>query len=131
MPKPAPTQGGALPTVVGRATEVSSPTATPSPLAAAQVMITVDRTFDPPTVISTGEAIEWVNLDRSPQTVTDDPAKVAAEGDAQLPAGASPIDSGVLNSGQSFIYRFDTPGTYTYTSLPGEQQGMLGRVVVN
>jgi plastocyanin len=95
-------------------------------------MITVDRTFDPPTVtIRTGEAIEWVNLNRSPQTVTDDPAKVAAGADAQLPAGASPIDSGVLNSGQSFIYRFDTPGTYTYTSLPGEQQGMLGRVVVN
>ena len=81
--------------------------------------------------IRTGEAIEWVNLNRSPQTVTDDLAKVGAGGDAQLPSGASPIDSGVLNSGQSFIYRFDTPGTYTYTSLPGEQQGMLGRVVVN
>jgi plastocyanin len=132
MPKPAPTPGGPLPTVVGQVTAVSSPATTPSPVAAAQVMITVDRTFDPPTVtIRRGQAIEWVNLNRSPQTVTDDPAKVAAGADAQLPAGASPIDSGVLNSGQSFIYRFDTPGTYTYTSLPGEQQGMLGRVVVN
>jgi plastocyanin len=130
--KPAPTPGGPVPTVVGRATEVNSPAATPSPGTTAQVMITVERTFDPPTVtIRTGEAIEWVNLNRSPQTVTDDPAKVAAGADAQLPAGASPIDSGVLNSGQSFIYRFDTPGAYTYTSLPGEQQGMLGRVVVN
>ena len=130
--KPAPTPGGPLPTVVGQATEVSSPAGTPTPAAAAQIRITVDRTFDPSMVtIRTGEAIEWVNLNRSPQTVTDDPAKVGAGGDAQLPSGASPIDSGVLNSGQSFIYRFDTPGTYTYTSLPGEQHGMLGRVVVN
>jgi plastocyanin len=72
-----------------------------------------------------------VNVGRAPQTVTGDPAKVQNKADAQLPPGAEPWDSGALNTGQSFAHRFDTPGDYTYTSLPAEGQGLVGHITVH
>jgi plastocyanin len=132
---PAPTAGGAQPTVVGRAVPVPSaaPAAVASPPAvpAAQVSITAAPAFDPPTVsISRGQSVRWTNTNRSPQTVSDDPTRVSTPGDAVLPPGAQPWDSGVLNSGQTFTYVFDTPGEYTYASLPGEAQRLIGHITV-
>jgi plastocyanin len=99
--------------------------------AAAQVSITATPAFEPPAVtISRGQAVRWTNTGRSPQTVTDDPAKVSNPNDAVLPPGAQPWDSGVLNSGQTFRYTFSTPGDYAYTSLPAELKGMIGHITV-
>src|SRR5437870_4724236 len=67
----------------------------------------------------------------APQTVTGDPAKVQNKADALLPSGAQPWDSGTLNTDQTFAHRFDTPGEYTYTSLPAEGQGLVGRISVH
>ena len=70
---------------------------------AAQVAITADRAFNPPQVmVRTGQAIQWVNMGRAPQTVTGDPARAANKQDALLPAGAQPWDSGVLNPGARY-----------------------------
>ena len=134
---PAPTQGGIPPTVVGRSQPTSAApgaqtatgTATPQP--AAHVTVSANRTFDPANVtINAGETVQWVNGDRAPQTVTGDPAKVQNKADAVLPSGAQPWDSGTLNTGQTFTHRFDTPGEYSYTSLPAEGQGLVGRISV-
>jgi plastocyanin len=134
---PAPTPGGAQPTVVGRAIAVPSaaPAVVASPSAvpvAAQVNITAAPAFDPAAIsISRGQAVQWTNMDRAPETVTDDPARVSNSNSAALPPGAQPWDSGVLNTGQSFTYIFSTPGTYTYTSLPGELRGLIGHITVS
>ena len=133
---PAPTPGGVPPTVVGRVVPspgvapvaVASPSVAP---AAARVTITSAPGFDPPLVsVSRGQSVQWVNTGRSPQTVTDDPTRVSNPNSAVLPTGAQPWDSGVLNSGQTFTFVFNTPGDYTYTSLPDELQGLIGHITV-
>ena len=134
---PAPTQGGAPPTVVGRSQPTSAAsgsqpatgTATPQP--AVRITVTANRTFEPPNItVNAGDTVQWVNAGRAPQTVTGDPAKVQNKADAILPSGAQPWDSGSINTGQTFAHRFDTSGEYTYTSLPAEGQGLVGRISV-
>ena len=132
-----PTQGGVPPTVVGRSqpttpapgSQPATGTATPQP--AVRITVTANRTFDPSNVsVNAGDTVQWVNAGRAPQTVTGDPAKVQNKAEALLPSGAQPWDSGTLNTGQTFAHRFDTPGEYTYTSLPAEGQGLVGRITV-
>jgi plastocyanin len=96
-----------------------------------RITVTANRTFEPPSItVTAGDTVQWVNAGRAPQTVTGDPAKVQNKADAVLPSGAQPWDSGTLNTGQTFAHRFDTPGEYTYTSLPAEGQGLVGRISV-
>ena len=79
--------------------------------------------------ISVGETVAWLNSGRSPQTVTCDPARVREEGLVQLPEGADPWDSGVINSGDSFTHTFDVAGEYVYASM-NIAVDMSGRVIV-
>jgi plastocyanin len=133
---PAPTPGGVPPTVVGRASPVAaapSPaaTGTPLPTVAARITITSDGRFDPPQVtVNRGDTVQWVNMGRSPQTVTADPARVQNAANVALPAGVQPWDSGVINSSQTYYRTFDTPGTYRYVSLPDESDGTIGQITV-
>jgi plastocyanin len=71
-----------------------------------------------------------VNAGRSPQTVTDDPARAADKKNALLPAGAQPWDSGVVGGGAQYTKVFDVPGDYVYFSIPAEGQGLVGRITV-
>ncbi len=80
--------------------------------------------------MNVGDTVAWVNQGRAPQTVTADPARVSDPSHAIVPPGAQPFDSGVINPGQTFTHRFEAPGDYTYTSLPYEQQGMIGHITV-
>jgi plastocyanin len=113
------------------------PAATPgtpvagTPIPAATVTLTPEFRFDPAEVtIKAGEAVRWVNGGRSPQTVTDDPARAKDPSHAVLPSGAQSWDSGVLNAGDAYVHVFDVAGDYGYFSIPQEQAGMVGRVVV-
>ena len=108
------------------------PLATPStPIPVATVTLTPDFRFDPAEVtIKVGQAVHWVNAGRSPQTVTDDPTRAKDTSHVALPSGARPWDSGVLNAGDDYVHVFDVPGDYVYFSIPQEQAGMIGRVVV-
>ena len=90
----------------------------------------VHRFLPTVTTVNAGDTVQWVNAGRAPQTVTGDPAKVQNKADSVLPSGAKPWDSGTINTGQTFAHRFDTPGEYTYTSLPAEGQGLVGRITV-
>ena len=71
--------------------------------------------FDPDEVtVEQGASVEWTNEDDRAHTVT---------ADDEL------FDSGAVEPGESFLFTFETPGTYVYgCSLhPG---GMGGRVTV-
>jgi plastocyanin len=137
-----PAAGGATP-VGGSQAPVQNPGAPPQPAAtpgapvagtpapSVTVTLTPEFRFDPAEVtIKAGEAVRWVNGGRSPQTVTDDPARAKDPSHAVLPSGAQPWDSGVLNAGDAYVHVFDVAGDYGYFSIPQEQAGMVGRVVV-
>jgi len=51
--------------------------------------------------VAPGTTVRWVNQEQADHTVTSDE-----------PGG--PLDSGVLDEGQSYEYTFETPGTFTY-----------------
>jgi plastocyanin len=112
---------------------IGSPQATPAgaPAASATVTLTPDFKFDPAQVtIKAGQTVKWVNKGRAPQTVTADPARAKDKSHAAMPSGAKPFDSGVINGGGSFSHTFDVAGSYSYFSMPQEQSGMLGTVIV-
>jgi plastocyanin len=70
--------------------------------------------FIPATVtVQAGTVVTWVNEDELPHTVT------SAEG---------AFASQALHNNESFLFRFDVPGTYQYFS--GFQPQMTGRIVV-
>ena len=112
---------------------VASPAASPvaGPAPSATVTMTPDFKFEPAQVtVKQGEAVKWVNQGRAPQTVTADPTRAKDKSHAAQPDGATPFDSGVVNAGGSFSHTFDVAGSYSYFSVPQEQNGMLGTVVV-
>ena len=80
--------------------------------------------------INRGQVVQFVNASRSPQVLTTDPNSAADKSHAASPNGATPWDSGVLNPGQAFTQTFTTPGDYTYFSIPGEAQGIVGHITV-
>jgi plastocyanin len=59
-----------------------------------------DFAFDPPNAsVAPGTTVTWVNDDQVPHTVT---------------ANDGAFDSGTLQPGQSYSFKFDKPGTYAY-----------------
>jgi plastocyanin len=129
-----PTTGGEAP--VTNPQQPAQPLATPvvdeqEAAPAVTVIITPDFQFDPEEVrIRVGEAVEWRNEGRAPQTVTDNPAWAGDDSSVVLPEGAEPWDAGIVNFGDSVTHVFDVPGEYVYVSLPQEANGMTGRVIV-
>jgi len=70
--------------------------------------------FAPNTIlIPVGTTVRWTNKDPVNHTVT---------------SSTGLFDSGILGPGQSFEFRFDTPGTYSYTCTL--HPGMAGTVIV-
>jgi plastocyanin len=84
--------------------------------------------------VHVGQTLTWVNASSLPHTTTDDPAKnpvaQAHPEYAQLPAGAAPWDSGLLQPGESFSQSFTVPGTYHYFCIPHVLSGMRGTITV-
>jgi len=117
----APAQPVATPSAQGQAEVTPSATVTMTPQFA----------FDPAQVtISVGQAVQWKNTGRSPQTVTNDPVRARDKSRAAGPDGAAIFDSGVVNGGGSFTHVFDVSGTYSYFSQPQQDAGMVGQVIV-
>jgi plastocyanin len=70
--------------------------------------------FVPPTLtVQRGAIVSWVNDDELPHTVTSTDGVFASQ---------------AIQSKESFLFRFDVPGTYGYFS--GFQPHMTGRIVV-
>jgi plastocyanin len=63
-------------------------------------------------------------------TATGDPAKVADASHVELPAGAAPWDSGLVQGDGGFTQEFTVPGTYRYACIPHENVNMFGTIEV-
>lgn len=48
----------------------------------------------------------------------------------RIPKGAKPWNSGFLQPGQTFDYKFTVAGVYDYFCMPHELAGMVGRIIV-
>lgn len=80
--------------------------------------------------ISTGQTVEWQNDGQVSHSVTDDPARANKPGDALLPLGVPPFNSGNVMPSGRFRHTFSKPGRYRYFCLTHEGDKMIGEVVV-
>jgi plastocyanin len=117
------------------ATPAASPASPATPAATTTIQMTDQLQFAPPVVtIKVGERVSWVNASTMPHTTTGDPTKnpvaQAHPEYAQLPAGARPWDSGLLQPGESFAHTFTVPGTYAYFCIPHVLSGMRAAITV-
>ena len=87
--------------------------------------------FTPQTLtVHVGDTVVWKNGSALTHTVTDVLKPASTAGDATLPKGAKPFNSGYLNPGQSYSHMFAVSGTYHYFCIPHEATGMVGVVIV-
>ncbi len=101
--------------------------------AAATVTVGMTNTleFTPQTLtVHVGDTVVWKNGSALTHTVTDVPKLASTAGDARLPKGAKPFNSGYLDPGRSYSHTFTVPGTYHYFCIPHEATGMVGVVIV-
>jgi plastocyanin len=80
--------------------------------------------------IKKGQTVEWDNNAKTLHSVDGDPSMALKPSDVSLPPGAKPFDSGFLKPGMTWNYTFKVPGTYKYTCVPHEKDGMNGEIVV-
>ena len=80
--------------------------------------------------IKSGQTVEWINNAKTLHSVDGDPAMALKPKDVSLPPGAKPFDSGFMKPDMSWQYTFKVPGTYKYTCVPHEKDGMNGEVIV-
>ncbi len=80
--------------------------------------------------ITAGQTVEWENDGQVSHSVTDDPARANQPGDALLPAGVKPFNSGSVMPGGHFSHTFIKPGRYRYFCLTHESDKMVGEVIV-
>jgi plastocyanin len=91
--------------VAGRAERAAQPV---------QIHVSPSSGFSPsPLTVQRGTLVTWVNEDEGAHTVTSNEGIFASQ---------------AIHSDESFCFRFDSPGTYTYFS--GFKPGMTGRVIV-
>jgi plastocyanin len=86
-------------------------------------VICKNNKFIPDTLtVKTGTTVTWVNQDGYVHTVT---------------SGASPndlsglFDSGNINGGGTFSFKFNKAGTYDYFCIPHFSLGMIGKIIVS
>ncbi len=91
-----------------------------------------DMLFDPhPVTISVGTQVTFTNVSTGfVHTATCDPALDTDDALILLPDGAEPWDSGNVQPGASWAWRFETPGEYRYVCVPHVMAGMIGTIVV-
>jgi plastocyanin len=109
-----------------------------APLASAadKPVVVIKMTDKPPVyipakvTIKVGQTVEWINNAATLHDVNADVSSVQNTKDVSIPPGAKPFDSGFMRPGMTFDYTFTVPGTYRYTCVPHEKDGMNGTVVV-
>jgi plastocyanin len=80
--------------------------------------------------IKAGQTVQWINNAKTLHSVDGDPSMALKPSDVSLPSGAKPFDSGFMKPDMTWQYTFKVPGTYKYTCVPHEKDGMNGEVVV-
>ncbi len=90
-----------------------------------------DMSFQPAEVVITaGQQVTWKNTSAVVHNVVAEASQAVNAADVQLPRGAKPFASSLLQSGQTFTRKFDVPGTYRYVCTFHEGNGMKGIVIV-
>jgi len=127
-------------TPVGAATDCAgSPVAAASPVGSPAPKTTVRMTDEPrfapeSITVAVGDAITWINDSDLPHTATGDPEQnpVATSHPeyVQLPDGADPWGSPLLQPGESHRHTFTTPGEYRYVCIPHVLSGMRATITV-
>lgn len=130
---PAATASGSPVSCASPTSLAANPDASPS--AGVIVLMTAKIRFEPAELkIRAGETVTWRNDGTIPHTTTDDPTQnpvASSHPDyAQLPEGAAPWNSGLLQPGQSFSHTFTVPGEYHYYCIPHVLSGMRGMITV-
>ena len=100
-----------------------------------QAAVTVGMTntlkFTPDTVrIKRGESVRWKNNSLLVHSVTADRAEATVDGIVEIPQGAEPFDSGLMDPKEEFQHTFTIAGTYKYFCIPHEGAKMYGWVIV-
>ncbi len=80
--------------------------------------------------IKAGQTVEWINNAKTLHSVDGDPSMALKPSDVSLPKGATPFDSGFMKPEMTWQYTFKIRGTYKYTCVPHEKDGMNGEVIV-
>ena len=97
---------------------------------AVTIGMTNQLTFTPDTVtIKKGDTVSWKNSSLLVHSVTADHDKKTKPESVQLPDGAEPFDSGLMDPEAEFSHTFTVPGTYTYFCTPHEA-AMRGVIIV-
>jgi len=122
---------GEAPAASSRITPASFPESTSAAPVRIIKMNDDDPMYRPSTVeIIVGQTIEWQNNGQVSHSVTDDPARANQPGDALLPSGVTPFNSGNVMPGGHFRHAFTRPGRYRYYCLTHEGDRMVGEVIV-
>jgi plastocyanin len=106
------------------------------PVFAAAPAVVIKMSDKPPqflpykVTIKPGQTIEWVNNAKTLHSVDGDPSMALKPADVSLPPSAKTFDSGFLRPGMTWAHTFTVPGTYKYTCVPHEKDGMNGIIVV-
>jgi len=77
-----------------------------------------------------GQTVEWQNEGQVSHSVTDDPTRADKPGDALLPSGVKPFNSGNVMPGGRFRHTFTRAGRYRYFCLTHEMDRMVGEIIV-
>ncbi|MEW6473845.1 MAG: plastocyanin/azurin family copper-binding protein [Actinomycetota bacterium] len=112
-------------------TSAAGSAADPTPKTDELVQMTDALRFNPPDIVlKAGGKVTWTNPSTVVHSATGDPGKVADASHVELPAGAAPWDSGLLQGTGSFTQVFTVPGTYRYACIPHETVNMFGTITV-
>ena len=128
--------GGGMAWAIAASVIIAFSTATPVVFGANAPAVVIKMSDKPPkflpdkVTIKTGQTVEWVNNAKTLHSVDGDPTMALKPSDVSLPSGAKPFDSGFMKPDMTWDYTFKVPGTYKYTCVPHEKDGMNGEVVV-
>jgi plastocyanin len=108
-------------TTAAAAGETTAAAAETNTADATQVVCKNNKFIPETLTVKAGTTVTWVNQDGYVHTVT---------------SGASPsdrsglFDSGNINGGGTFSFKFDKAGTYDYFCIPHFSLGMVGKIIV-
>lgn len=132
LASPSPHACEATPKATAAEQTASMAVASPVPII---VETTNQLTFSPAELtIAVGASVTWRNGSTFPHTATCDPEQNplnATKPDlVQLPEGAKPWGSPMLQPGDEFSHVFDTPGSNRYICVPHVLSDMFGVITV-
>jgi plastocyanin len=103
------------------------------------VTMTGGLSFDPAEItIEPGQQVTWTNDSGAPHTasayedaIPEEASYFASGGyESEQAVRQSTSARGFLERGDTYSHTFDVAGTYRYFCLPHEENGMIGRVIV-